>query len=347
MTPRAARLVFLLVLVLRVAIAAQFRGNFDSGSYLIVADAVLSGAERLRGHGPVQLQPRSGPTSWRRSGSCPVRTSACSSCSRGSSRSPWTSSTAGLLLRLARDRLAVHAGGGAARRPALLLESGLRADLLRARPVRRPLDSVPRRRARAAMGPAAAVAARRRRGLPDRCRFWSSTSRPSIRSSSGAGFGRGASRRGRSRFPTPCSRSPLSRFFALPTIAGNVFLYGPGLSGRYSWRVGPLEVVLRLFAPRNSATLALSLVVGRRARSGSGGASSCRAPACWSFSGPARSFQPGFAQPVLRLADGSRQSLCVAGLCSLRDGGGALRVGVGPVAGPSVAGGDDEARGSG
>jgi hypothetical protein len=36
-------MVFLLILVLRVAIAAQFEGNYDSGSYLIVADAVLSG----------------------------------------------------------------------------------------------------------------------------------------------------------------------------------------------------------------------------------------------------------------------------------------------------------------
>ena len=43
MTPRRARMVFLLILVLRIAIAAQFRGNFDSDSYLIVADAVLSG----------------------------------------------------------------------------------------------------------------------------------------------------------------------------------------------------------------------------------------------------------------------------------------------------------------
>jgi hypothetical protein len=43
MKRREARMIFLLVLVLRVAVAAQFRGNFDSGSYLIVADAVLSG----------------------------------------------------------------------------------------------------------------------------------------------------------------------------------------------------------------------------------------------------------------------------------------------------------------
>ncbi len=43
MTARTARAVFLLVLVLRVAIAAQFRGNFDTVSFLIVAEAVQSG----------------------------------------------------------------------------------------------------------------------------------------------------------------------------------------------------------------------------------------------------------------------------------------------------------------
>lgn len=48
MTPRQARMVFLLVLVLRVAVAAQFRGNFDSGSYLIVANAVLAGQNVYR-----------------------------------------------------------------------------------------------------------------------------------------------------------------------------------------------------------------------------------------------------------------------------------------------------------
>lgn len=40
---RGARLLFVLILVLRVGIAAQFTGNFDTESYLIVADAVLAG----------------------------------------------------------------------------------------------------------------------------------------------------------------------------------------------------------------------------------------------------------------------------------------------------------------
>jgi hypothetical protein len=43
LTARRALLLFLLVLVLRVAIAAQFRGNYDTQSYLIVADATLRG----------------------------------------------------------------------------------------------------------------------------------------------------------------------------------------------------------------------------------------------------------------------------------------------------------------
>jgi len=45
MTRREARMIFLLVLVLRIAVAAQFRGNFDSGSFLIVANAVLAGQD--------------------------------------------------------------------------------------------------------------------------------------------------------------------------------------------------------------------------------------------------------------------------------------------------------------
>ena len=40
---RGARLLFVLILILRVGIAAQFTGNFDTESYLIVADAVLTG----------------------------------------------------------------------------------------------------------------------------------------------------------------------------------------------------------------------------------------------------------------------------------------------------------------
>jgi hypothetical protein len=40
---RPALLIFLLTLVLRVAIAAQFPGNFDSQSFLLVGDAVLAG----------------------------------------------------------------------------------------------------------------------------------------------------------------------------------------------------------------------------------------------------------------------------------------------------------------
>src|SRR5262249_44248826 len=41
--PRPAALLFSLILVLRLAIAAQYRGNFDSQSFLIVANAVLNG----------------------------------------------------------------------------------------------------------------------------------------------------------------------------------------------------------------------------------------------------------------------------------------------------------------
>jgi hypothetical protein len=40
---RSALLIFVLTLVLRVAIAAQFPGNFDSQSFLLVGDAVLAG----------------------------------------------------------------------------------------------------------------------------------------------------------------------------------------------------------------------------------------------------------------------------------------------------------------
>ena len=43
LTRGRALLVFLLVLVLRLSIAAQFRGNYDSESFRIVADIVLSG----------------------------------------------------------------------------------------------------------------------------------------------------------------------------------------------------------------------------------------------------------------------------------------------------------------
>ncbi len=43
LTRRRALLVFLLVLLLRLAIAGQYRGNYDSESFRIVADLVLSG----------------------------------------------------------------------------------------------------------------------------------------------------------------------------------------------------------------------------------------------------------------------------------------------------------------
>lgn len=43
LTGRRAALVFLLVLLLRLSIAGQFRGNYDSESFRIVADLVLSG----------------------------------------------------------------------------------------------------------------------------------------------------------------------------------------------------------------------------------------------------------------------------------------------------------------
>lgn len=43
LTRGRALLVFLLVLVLRISIAAQFRGNYDSESFRIVAELVLSG----------------------------------------------------------------------------------------------------------------------------------------------------------------------------------------------------------------------------------------------------------------------------------------------------------------
>jgi hypothetical protein len=43
LTSRSAGILFVLVLVLRVSIAAQFRGSFDSRSYLIVAQATLEG----------------------------------------------------------------------------------------------------------------------------------------------------------------------------------------------------------------------------------------------------------------------------------------------------------------
>lgn len=45
LTARRALLVFLLILVLRLVVATQFRGNYDTQSYLIVADATLRGQD--------------------------------------------------------------------------------------------------------------------------------------------------------------------------------------------------------------------------------------------------------------------------------------------------------------
>ena len=43
LTRRQAGLLFVLVLLLRLAIAAQFRGNYDSDSFRLVADLILDG----------------------------------------------------------------------------------------------------------------------------------------------------------------------------------------------------------------------------------------------------------------------------------------------------------------
>ena len=255
MTPRAARMVFLLILVLRIAIAAQFRGNFDSDSYLIVADAVLSGENVYQVTDRYNYSPV-----WS------YVVAALWFVSRpnfglfvllaGLLQVAVDVATAGLLLRLARDRM--HRAPEEARRAALLFFSNPISVLISCAHGQFDGLSILFLLAAlwAAMGPERPG---RRAGVAGFLTlsilikhitvfhplvFWRRV-RP------------GGLTAGLLAVPYAVFALSFVPFLsALPAIAGNVFLYGPGLSGRYSWRVAPIESVLG-FSPGQFGYLAL------------------------------------------------------------------------------------------
>ena len=158
-------LVFALVLVLRIAVAARFRGNFDTQSFLIVVRGVLSGqniyalTDRYN-YSPVWAFVAAGV--WKLSGG----NVGAFVLLVGLLQTAGDAAAAGLHRR---DRAAPPAavrGRGPPPGAALFLQPRLGPDLVRARPVRRPRDPVASRGAVALGAAAVPEAAGRCRGAP-------------------------------------------------------------------------------------------------------------------------------------------------------------------------------------
>jgi hypothetical protein len=255
MTARTARAVFLLVLVLRIAIAAQFPGNFDSGSYLIVAKAVRSGQNVYAATDRYNYSPL-----W----SYVVAALWAASDPNvglfvllaGLLQIAVDVVTAGLLLRLARDRLGF--APWEARRAALLFFSnpvsvliscahgqfdGLSILFLVAAVLAATGADRPRRRAGIVSFLTLSVLIKHITVFHPLL-FWRR-----VRAD-------GLSARLLAIPYAVFALSFVPFLSALKAIVGNVFLYGPGLSGRYAWRVAPIERVLG-FSPGQFGYLAL------------------------------------------------------------------------------------------